>query len=167
MPRIDTFVAELEHEAAITRRLLERVPDDRLDFKPHEKSMTLARLSGHIAEMPLWGTMTLTADELDLSAPSDLESFVAPGREELLARFDREVETFRGAARGRTDAELGEDWTLRQGERVLLAMPRAAVLRSWVLNHLVHHRGQLSVYLRLLDVPVPAIYGPSADERLF
>lgn len=165
MPRIDSFLAELEHEAALTRRLLERVPEERLEFKPHERSMTLGRLAGHVAEMPLWGTMTLTTDELDLAARTDLESFTARDRAGLLARFDREVEAFREAARGRDDDELRAAWRLRQGDRVFFEMPRAAVLRTWVLNHLVHHRGQLTVYLRLLDVPLPAIYGPSADEE--
>lgn len=167
MPLIDTFMAELEHEAAVTRRVLERVPEDRLDFKPHEKSMTLGRLAGHVAEIPMWGATTLTTEELDMAAPSEIDAFEATDRAGLLARFDREVESFRRAGEGRGDEELFEEWTFRSGDQVLFRMPKASVIRVWVLNHLVHHRGQLSVYLRLLDVPVPAIYGPSADEQPF
>jgi len=167
MPQIDTFVAELEHEAALTRRLLERVPEERLEFKPHEKSMTLARLTGHLTELPVWGRLALTTDHFDLTAPTDLRPFVTPDRAALLERFDEELESFRRTAEGRSDEELAASWTLRSGDHVVLEMTRASVLRRWVIHHLVHHRGQLSVYLRLLDVPVPSIYGPSADESPF
>lgn len=167
MPMIDAYIAELDHEAATTRRLLERMPDDRVEWKPHEKSMTLGRLCGHIAEMPIWGVVILQEEEFDIatSAERGYESFTASDRESLLARYDRELAALVAAAQGVDDARMEGSWTLSNGAETLFTAPRAVALRSWVLNHVVHHRGQLAVYLRLLDVPVPSIYGPSADEE--
>jgi uncharacterized damage-inducible protein DinB len=167
MPIIDAYVAELEHESATTRRLLERMPEDRTDWKPHEKSMTLGRLCGHIAEMTTWGVLILEEDEFDLATSGErgYESFFATDRDGLLARHDRGVAALVAAARGIDDERMRGTWTLSHGGQVLFSAPRAVALRSWVLNHVVHHRGQLAVYLRLLDVPVPSIYGPSADEE--
>lgn len=167
MPLIDAYVAELDHESATTRRLLERMPEDRADWKPHDKSMTLGRLCGHIAEMPGWGTTILRDEQFDMAAAREqgFEAFVARDRAGLLERFDREVAQLREAAGGVGDEHLAGSWALRMGEQELYRAPRAVALRTWVLNHVVHHRGQLAVYLRLLDVPVPAIYGPSADEQ--
>ena len=167
MPMIDAYLAELDHESATTRRLLERMPEDRTDWKPHEKSMTLGRLCGHIAEMSMWGLTILQDDGFDLAAASErgYEAIVAVDRASLLTQFDRGVAALVAAAQGIDDEHMKGTWTLSRGEQVLFSMPRAVALRSWVLNHVVHHRGQLSVYLRLLDVPVPSIYGPSADEE--
>lgn len=167
MPMIDAYIAELDHEAATTRRLLERMPDDRVEWKPHEKSMTLGRLCGHIAEMPTWGVVILQEEEFDIATSGErgYESFTASDREGLLARYDREVAALVAAAQGVDDARMKGSWTLSNGAETLFTAPRAVALRSWVLNHVVHHRGQLAVYLRLLDVPVPSIYGPSADEE--
>lgn len=167
MPMIDAYLAELDHEAATTRRLLERMPDDRVEWKPHAKSMTLGRLCGHIAEMPIWGVVILQEEEFDIATAGErgYESFTATDRDGLLERYDREVAALVAAAQGVDDAHLKGSWTLSNGGETLFTSPRAVALRSWVLNHVVHHRGQLAVYLRLLDVPVPSIYGPSADEE--
>lgn len=167
MPMIDAHVAELDHEAATTRRLLERMPEGKGDWKPHEKSMTLGRLCGHIAEMPGWGVTILRDEMFDMATAAEqgFEAFVAGERAGLLERFDREVAQLRDAARGVSDERLQDPWTLRAGGEDVFTAPRAVALRTWVLNHVVHHRGQLAVYLRLLDVPVPSIYGPSADEQ--
>jgi uncharacterized damage-inducible protein DinB len=168
MPMIDAYVAELDHEAATTRRLLERMPAGRADWKPHERSMTLGRLCGHIAELPIWGTVILRDDAFDMATAAERgypPPYVAADRGDLLARFDRELGEMLSAARGVGDERLAEPWSLARGDETLFTLPRAVALRRWVLNHLVHHRGQLSVYLRLLDVPLPSIYGPSADEE--
>lgn len=166
MPMIDTYLAELDHEAATTRRLLERMPDDRVEWRPHEKSMTLGRLCGHITEMPTWGQVILQEEEFDVATAGErgYEAFVATDRDGLLVRYDRELAALTAAAQGVDDERMRESWTLSDGGRMLFTAPRAVALRSWVLNHSVHHRGQLSVYLRLLGVALPSIYGPSADE---
>jgi uncharacterized damage-inducible protein DinB len=168
MPIIDAFLAELDHEAATTRRVLERMPEGRGDWKPHERSMSLGRLCGHIAELPGWGRVVLTDDEFDLATAQarGWEPFVASDRAGLLERYDQAVAALREAGSlGVSDERLRQPWTLRQGDQVVFSSPRAAALRGFVFSHSIHHRGQLSVYLRLLDVPVPSIYGPSADEE--
>jgi len=165
VPIADTLLPELDQEMGRTRRLLERVPEDKLSWKPHEKSMTLGRLAGHIAELPGWIVTTIEQTGLDLAAFEGFTGNVASSRTSLLALFDQNVAAARRALAGRTDAELEAPWTLRHGSHEIFTQPRAGVLRSMGFNHLVHHRGQLSVYLRLLDVAVPSIYGPSADER--
>lgn len=166
MPIIDALRGEFTHEAKVTRRLLERVPEDKLGWQPHEKSMTLARLAGHIAKLPHWAQAIFTTDELDLAAVPDSERVAIPAsRAELLALHDATAAEFEAVTRDVPDARLFEPWRLRRGEHVLFELPRAASLRGFVLNHVVHHRGQLSVFLRLLDVPLPPIYGPTADDR--
>jgi len=162
MTLVDTLLPEFDHEMATTRKLLERVPEDQVDWKPHAKSWTLGQLAQHVATLPMWGSITLNQSELDLSAGGETPTLRT--RDDLLAAFDRHVADTRGALAGRTDAELMAPWTLKNGGQVVFSMPKAAMWRSFVLNHLVHHRGQLSVYLRLQDIPVPSIYGPSADE---
>ena len=159
------FAAELEQEAAVTRRLLERVPVEKAEWKPHEKSMTLGRLAGHVAELPGWGA-TMFSEDTDFSTGSH-KPFVPSTVEELLARFDQSVARFRQAAEATGDEQMKERWQLRQGDQVFIDLPRAAAVRGVALNHMIHHRGQLSVYLRLLDVPLPSIYGPTADEQVF
>ena len=157
--------AELQHEAAGTRRLLERVPEDKLAWRPHEKSMTLGRLAGHICELPEWGRRTVEEPEVDLAEiPPEQRGKVADSTAAMLGDFDRAMEGFAAALDGADDASMFESWRLRNGEQVFFEMPRAAALRSFVFNHLVHHRGQLTVFLRLLDVPLPQTYGPTADE---
>ena len=164
----ETLLPEFDRETATTRRLLERVPEDRLTWKPHTKSMALGALSEHLGQLALWGRMTITASGVDLeqmARPADDQPLAT--RAALLAHFDTEVAACRAALVGRTDAELMAPWTLRRGAQAFFTMPKATCWRTFVMNHLVHHRGQLSVYLRLLDVPLPSIYGPSADEQPF
>jgi uncharacterized damage-inducible protein DinB len=158
----DTLLAEFDHEMGTTRRLLERVPDAQLGWTPHEKSMTLGGLATHLSNLPNWGTTILNDASYDLAAgPPNLSQ--AGSRAEVLANFDAAVSRTR-AALDKTDAELGAPWKLRRGDQEMFSLPRAAAFRTFVLYHIVHHRGQLSVYLRLNNVPVPSIYGPSADE---
>ena len=157
-----TLLPELDHEMATTRRVLERVPlAEKGDWKPHEKSMSLSRLANHVAELPGWLTVTMTSDSLDLagySAPSHATN------EALLASFDALVADGRAALEAASDDDFFGSWALRMGDQEFFQLPRVAVLRTWVFNHIIHHRGQLTVYLRELGVPVPSIYGPSADE---
>lgn len=156
-----SFLPEYDHEMSITRRFLERVPTDHTSYSPHEKSMPLGRLAAHLAEIPGWIEATLAHSEYDLSG------YVAPElstSEALLAGFDSVVAHGREVLARTTDATMLEPWTLRSGEHVVFTAPKVGVLRSFVLSHMVHHRAQLGVYLRMLNVPVPGAYGPSADE---
>jgi len=158
----DTLLAEFDHEIGTTRRLLDRIPDNKLGWKPHEKSMTLAGLGTHLANLANWGTTILSELSYDVAAgPPNLTP--AASRADILSAFDTSASKAR-AALDKTDAELSAQWKLLRGGQEMFSMPRAAVFRTFVLYHMVHHRGQLSVYLRLNDVPVPAIYGPTADE---
>lgn len=165
MSLIEPIIAELQHEAATTRRLLERVPQDAFAWKPHEKSMTLGRLAAHIAELYTFTTPISTQDELDFEAGS-YEPFAPTNSTELLEAFDKNVADSIKMLRAQADDRLLAPWRLRSGEQVFFEMPRAEVIRSFMLNHIVHHRGQLSVYLRLQNVPLPPIYGPTADETM-
>jgi uncharacterized damage-inducible protein DinB len=164
-PLVDALLPELDREATVTRKLLERIPEDQLEWKPHPKASSLGALATHIANLPQWGSMTIESDELDLDG-AGVQSALA-SRAELLEAFDTKVSRFRATLLNRTDVELLAPWTLKHNGRQVFSMPKTAVLRSFVLNHLVHHRGQLSVYLRQLGVSLPAMYGPSADESPF
>jgi uncharacterized damage-inducible protein DinB len=145
-----------------TRKLLDRLPDGKFSWKPHEKSMSLGGLATHLANIPYWGDVILNHSSIDLSTmPPNLAEKTS--RAAVLADFDDKVRKTR-AFLDRTDAELVSPWTLKRGGQEIFTAPRVAAFRSFVLHHIIHHRGQLSVYLRLNDVPVPAIYGPSADE---
>lgn len=161
----ESFIAELQNEAKSTRRLLERVPFDNPDWKPHEKSMTLKVLSAHVAELPDWINYTINAPELDFATtdykPKDIRS-----ADDLVKLHDKVVASAAESLKNCTDGQMMENWTLRDGEQVFFTMPRVAVLRGMCFNHLYHHRGQLTVYLRLLGVPLPGIYGPTADENV-
>jgi uncharacterized damage-inducible protein DinB len=159
----DALLPEYDHETGTTRRLLERVPNEKLGWKPHEKSMTLGRLATHVAEMPGWGTMTVTKTEVDFS-PASYRPRDGQSREEILSTFDEGAAAFRKVLAEVTDGELLLAWTLKNDGKPVFSAPRASVLRSFVMNHMIHHRGQLSVYLRLIGVALPSIYGPSADE---
>jgi len=162
----ELFLAELEAEAPLTRRTLERVPEGRPDWKPHEKSMPLGYLATLVAKLPGWVTMTILQDELDLHPPGGpkASSGVLASRRELLQTLDEAVAGARAALSNTTDEHLMTPWRLLVGGRVVSEQPRHVVLRGAVFNHLAHHRGQLTVYLRLNGEPVPAIYGPSADD---
>lgn len=158
----DLLIPEWENEIKITRRMLERVPFEKGDWKPHEKSFTLGRLSTHVAEIPGWLTMTLTTNELDFAAGGKPNKPAT--KEELIQLFETEAAKATALLLEATDENFSSNWTLRNGEIIYFTLPKTVVVRNWVLNHIVHHRAQLSVYLRLLDVPVPGVYGPSADE---
>ena len=162
----DALLPEYDQEMANTRKMLERVPDDKWGWKPHAKSWTMGQLAAHLMNIPGWIPVTLAADSLDF-APVDgpaYESPTAASNKELLEKFDQTVAAGRASLAGADDGSFMKPWSLLQGGKVLFTMPKAAVIRSFVLNHNVHHRGQLSVYLRLNDIPVPGVYGPSADE---
>ncbi len=158
------FLAELEHESANTRRVLALVPADKADYQPHPKSFTLGKLAVHVAEMHGWVAATVKETELDF-AKFEYKPEPFTTADELTARLDRFVDEGKAALLATNDEELGVGWTLRNGDHVMFTMPRAQVLRSMVFNHVVHHRAQLTVYLRLLDIPIPGLYGPSADEQ--
>ncbi len=162
----DMLLPEFDQEMAGARKTLERVPEDRPDYKPHPKSMTLGRLAGHLAELPLWAVMTLKHDELDMApagAPP-LQPGVMTTRAKLLEEFDKNVAEARKALEATSDEQFMRPWSLLRSGQKLMTMPKLAVMRNFVLNHVIHHRAQLGVYLRLNDVAVPSIYGPSADE---
>lgn len=165
MSTIQTFLKELDHEAATTRKMLERIPDDRYSWKPHEKSMTIKRLATHIAELPGWATMVLSTDELDFAdspyQPEDIHN-----TKELLACLERSVASGKSSLETAKEEDLNKEWILREGEQVYSRSSKAEVIRM-ALNQIVHHRAQMGVYLRLLDIPIPASYGPSADETGF
>ncbi len=166
MTQMQALLQEFEQEAATTRRCLERVPAGKHDWKPHPKSMAMGRLASHVAEMPMWATMTLQHDELDMAPPGEKkqEALNLESAAELVEHFDRFLVGAREAFGKAQDSDLARPWTLKSGGQALFTMPKGAVLRSFVFSHMVHHRAQLGVYLRLNDVPVPAMYGPSADE---
>lgn len=163
------LLGEFDYEMDATRKTLERVPEGKFDWKPHPKSGTLGWLASHLAELPGWAAITLQQDSFDMAPPGGAPAKTEPARtrEELLERFDRSRAEARAAIAATSDAEFGKSWALLQGGKTLFQMPKIAVLRSFVMNHLIHHRAQLGVYLRMNDVPVPAIYGPSADESPF
>ena len=162
MPIADSLLPEFDHEMTVTRKLLERVPEDKYEWKPHLRSMSLGELAQHVATIPHWGTVTMTTTELDL------EGYPRPTpwttRAELLSTFDQHAGAARAALVGKGDGELMAPWVLKRGGHTIFTMPRAMVWRSFVMSHLIHHRAQLGVYLRMHDVPLPAMYGPTADE---
>lgn len=160
------IAAELKQEAGSTRKMLERIPADKLSWTPHEKSMTLVRLAGHVVEMLMWTDITLTQDELDF-AKSDFKPKEYAEASELVADFDKNIADAVESLNSTSNETMMQNWKLRNGEQIYFEMPKAVVMRSMVMNHIIHHRGQLSVYLRMLDIPVPSIYGPSADEQVF
>ena len=164
MPLAKGLLAEFEHEAGATRRMLERLPEEKLAWRPHEKSMTLSRLACHIAEMPQWAGTILDQTELDL-ATGGYQPVEHGSVAQILEFFDANVASFKESLAGRSDEEFFVYWKMTYGEKVVLDLPRIAALRGFVLSHVVHHRGQLSVYLRLLDVELPQVYGPTADDH--
>lgn len=161
----ETFLPEFDHEVATTRRVLERVPEDKFDWKPHSKSASMGWLAGHVANIPTWAEITMRSEKFDLDSPEAQQRTPLPASHaELLERFERNIAAARAAIAGADDQAMMQTWSLIAGGRAVLTLPRAAVIRNMVMNHGIHHRAQLCVYLRLNDVPVPAIYGPSADE---
>lgn len=160
-----SLMPEFEYEMANTRKLLEVIPMDKADWKPHEKSFSLGRLTTHVAEIPGWLTMTLNTEGLDFSK-GDYKPFATTSSEELLAFFDKNVAEAKASLEKATDEDFMQNWTMRNGDQVYFTMSKIAVVRTWALNHLYHHRAQLTVYLRLLDVKFPGMYGPTADDTM-
>jgi uncharacterized damage-inducible protein DinB len=157
-----SMLPEFDHEMANTRKTLERVPEDRVSYTPHEKSMTMGRLAAHTAQIPVWCTIGLTLDEFNLTP--EFEAVEMTTRAKLLETFDRNWAEARTHLVNADDASMMKPWTFKKGGHTVLSMPKVAVLRTFMMNHLIHHRAQLGVYLRLNNVPVPGLYGPSADE---
>ncbi|RYZ23235.1 MAG: hypothetical protein EOO16_05765 [Chitinophagaceae bacterium] len=160
-----SLLPELKHEAASTRKMLERIPFDKWSWKPHEKSMSLGDLATHVADLLNWTAFTIGTEEINW-AEFKYNPQVAGSTEELVAIAQKNADASLAAMEAAQDAQLMQPWTMRNGEQVFFTMPRVAVIRTFAMNHLVHHRGQLSVYLRLLGVPVPGMYGPTADESM-
>jgi len=165
MKFIPLFRKELERESAVTRKMLSRVPDDRYDWQPHKKSMTIRQLATHIAELPTWITMALTTEELDFAA-NPYETPKVDTTKELMALFETSLTNGFSELKEENEAKMEEPWTLRQGEQIFSTEPKSDVIRM-ALNQVIHHRAQLGVYLRLLDIPIPGSYGPSADDMNF
>lgn len=164
MPLNEPIIGEMKHEGVATRKMLERVPADKFSWKPHEKSMSLGQLAAHVAEIADWTGPTINQDELDFSK-MEYKPFEPKTTEELVKFYDeKQAAALKTLETNATDENLMGMWTLRNGETVYMTMPRIGVMRGFVLSHLIHHRAQLGVYLRLLDVPLPSSYGPSADE---
>ena len=166
MPVHDALLPEFDQEMASTRKVLERCPEDKFGWKPHQKSFSMGSLATHIVNMTGWTVDTIDKDSFDVQPPGAPPYKEEPvkSQKELLERFDKNVTSARAAIAGASDEHLMKPWSLLAGGQTLFTMPRIACLRGFVMNHTIHHRAQLGVYLRLNDIPVPAIYGPSADE---
>ncbi len=162
-----SLLPEFDYEMANTRKVLERIPDDKLTWKVHEKSNTIGWVGMHLAELPGWAEMALASDGFDVEPPGGQPYRTPPAtsRQAIVDRFDKNVATARAAIAAASDAQFAQPWSLLKAGQTLFTLPRVAVVRSFVLNHTIHHRAHLCVYLRLNGVPVPALYGPSADEQ--
>jgi uncharacterized damage-inducible protein DinB len=162
-----SMLPEFDHEMKVTRSLLDRVPEDRANWQPHKKSMTMGELAIHLPSLVGWVPAIIGQGELNMNPPGGPP--YAPSKfttsAELLSTFDKAVDAARRALAAAEDAALMVPWSLKTGEHTIFTMPRVAVLRGFIVNHIIHHRGQLSVYLRLNDIPVPDIYGPTADSK--
>ena len=158
----DEFIAELKRESSLTKKMLERVPLDKHDWKPHDKSMTLGRLAVHVAEIPHWVSDIINIDEFDLTR--HYKPNVASSQAELIKVWEEKTANAIADLEKMTDEDFKKIWVVKSGDKVFFNLPKAVAVRGWGFSHLFHHRGQLSVYLRLLDVAVPGMYGPTADE---
>ncbi len=165
----DALLREFDHEAATTRKTIERIPDEKLSFQPHPKSFTMAGLITHLVQIPGWGTITMTTDEFDIEP--DGKKYVPPpeftSTQAAVEAFDKNIAACRAGLDSSEDSAYTKEWRIKKNGETRLASPRAVVMRSFVMNHLIHHRGQLTVYLRLAGISVPEIYGPTADEGSF
>lgn len=166
MSLASVLVDQFNREAVMTRAVLEVIPEDMFAWAPHHKSMTLGQLVGHIVETPGWAATMLERD-IDISEPADYQPYIATGRAAVLADYDALVAAFGEALDDRDDELMEQTWTMRAGEKVLMTAPRHDALRTVTVNHIIHHRGQLSVYLRLLNIAVPSTYGPTADSAVY
>ena len=165
MPLKDSLIAELKQESSSTKKMLEKVPLDKKDWKPHEKSMTLGRLATHVADTTHWASDIIHIDDFDFMKDYKTRPN-ANSQEELIATFQANLDKAIADLEAMTDEDFNKPWTVRRGEQVMFSLPKKVAIRGWAFNHLIHHRGQLSVYLRLLNIPVPGMYGPSADEQM-
>jgi len=165
MPVKDAFIAELKHEASLTKKMLEKVPLDKKDWKPHEKSMTIGRLATHIAEINHWASDIIHISDFDFMKDFKFKLHTATSTEELLQIFQTHLDKAISDLSEMKDDDFNKIWTVRRGEQVMFQTSKKVAIRGWAISHMIHHRGQLSVFLRLLDVPVPGMYGPSADEK--
>ena len=163
MSERDSLLPEFDQETAATRRVLERVPDAALEWRPHAKSFNMGELATHLSRLPHWGTLILKQDSYDL-ATSGPRGQALPTIAAILTQFDANVREVRTTLVEMTDGQLLQPWTLRRGDRVVMSVPKVSAVRGFVVRHLVHHRGQMTVYLRMNDVPLPPLYGPTADE---
>jgi uncharacterized damage-inducible protein DinB len=159
------LLPEFDQEMQNTRKLLERVPDGKFDFKPHEKSMSLGRLAGHVAEFPSWATHTLSVEVMEMEPGQ--QPYEPKSKQELLEKFDKDLAEARERIAAATDEDFGKIWKFIYAGKEVIAQPRTEVMRSVVMNHMIHHRAQLGVYLRLNEIEIPGMYGPSADEMKF
>lgn len=162
----DAFIGELKYESSMTKKMLERVPLDNKDWKPHEKSMSLGRLATHVAENTRWVSDIHHIDDFDFLKDYNFKSVTASTTDELLNIFQTNLDKAIADLSSMSDDDFSKNWTVRRGEQVMSTTPKKIAIRGWAFNHMIHHRGQLSVYLRLLNVPVPGMYGPSADEKM-
>jgi uncharacterized damage-inducible protein DinB len=160
------LLPEFDHEMAITRKMLERFPEEKAEWRPHDTCMTLGRLAGHVSELAGWVVPTIRQDKLVMD-PNTFVPIVVKSREEALKKFDETVKASRAVIAEASDEALMKPWSLEVGGKTILTLPKAAVLRSFVMNHMIHHRGQLAAFYRIAGVPVPSIYGPSKDEQVF
>ncbi len=163
---LDVLLSEFDAEMALARDVLARVPDEALAWRPHERSFSMSELATHVALLPRWGQSILERSGYDLGQGADVPPRAETSRDRILELFDRNLGDVRARLRRLSAPELAEPWTLSRGGHVVMSMPRLAAVRRFLMNHLVHHRGQLTVYLRLQNVPLPPMYGPSADERM-
>jgi len=161
----EKFLSELKQEAVTTRKVLEVVPLEKGDWKPHVKNFSLLQLAAHVAELPNYLYMTISRDELDF-AKTDYKPSVPASTKELLSIFEKNLKNAEEALQNCSDDEMKKNWTMRSGDTIFFSSPKVSVIRGLCLNHLIHHRAQLGMYLRLLDVPVPGSYGPTADDKL-
>jgi len=160
------MIPEFDYEMANTRKTLERVPNEKFDWKAHEKSFSMGSVASHLSNLPTWANIVLGMDEFDMAPGGEpLKTPPLHSREEVLAVFDKNVADARKALENERDEHIFQSWKLLSNGHEVMSMPRVAVLRGFVMNHIIHHRAQLTVYLRLNDIPVPSLYGPSADEE--
>ncbi len=160
----DALIAELKFESASTKKMLDRVPMEKKDWKPHEKSMTLGKLAAHVADIPHWISDIIHIDEFDFA--EHYKPMPAETTEELTNLYQEKLDKAIADLEAMNDGDFMKMWTVKQGGQVYFNMPKIAAVRGWAFSHMIHHRGQLSVYLRLLDIPVPGMYGPTADEPM-
>jgi uncharacterized damage-inducible protein DinB len=162
----ETILPEFDREMATTRKMLERFPEDKVEWRPHETCMTLGRLAGHVAELAGWILPTMNQDKLEME-PGKYDPAVVKNRDAAVKTFDETVRNARAAIAGASDEAFMKPWTFVAGGQTVFTMPKIAVYRGFVMNHLIHHRGQLAAFYRIAGVPIPSIYGPSKDERPF